>query len=159
MPACDIVGNFPGRMTCQRLVHSRFASFMSQYQASVKIRPCAAFSPSVLTSTRVTNSPAKRCPPAIIPNSKPCLIALSVSLPAFARPMILALDCCACSRKDEKSWVLRGWRTHCQAPCHRWHDGNASTLSQRPDVQARVKELKGRTAAKMGITREYLDAT
>jgi hypothetical protein len=32
-----------------------------------------------------------------------CLIELMVSPPALARPMTLAFDACACSRKDEKS--------------------------------------------------------
>ena len=35
----------------------------------------------------------------------------TVSLPALASPITLALDDCACSRKDEKSCVLSGWRT------------------------------------------------
>src|SRR5262249_59741672 len=39
------------------------------------------------------------------------LIELIVSPPALARPMIFALDDCACSRKEEKSGVLSGART------------------------------------------------
>ena len=39
---------FQVAMTCQRLVHSRFASVMSQYQLSVKTRPCAGMYSSVL---------------------------------------------------------------------------------------------------------------
>lgn len=34
------------------------------------------------------------------------------------------------------------------------NDGNASTLAQHPDVQARVKEIKGRAAAKTIVTVE-----
>ena len=45
------------------------------------------------------------------PNSAACLIALIVSPPPFAKAMILAFEACACSRKDEKSAVLSGWRT------------------------------------------------
>jgi len=36
-------------------------------------------------------------------NSPACLIALMVSPPPLASPMILALEACACSRNDEKS--------------------------------------------------------
>ena len=36
------------------------------------------------------------------------------------------------------------------------NDGNASTLAQHPDVQARVKEIKGRAAAKAKVTAESL---
>ena len=35
------------------------------------------------------------------PNSAACLTALMVSLPALARPITLAPEDCACSRKDE----------------------------------------------------------
>src|SRR5207253_10554988 len=47
----------------------------------------------------------------VTPNSAACLIELMVSLPALARPMILALEACACSRNDEKSVPGNGWRT------------------------------------------------
>jgi hypothetical protein len=43
-----------------------------------------------------------------MPNSPACLIELMVSWPALARPMTLAFDDWACSRKDEKSCVLSG---------------------------------------------------
>ena len=46
-----------------------------------------------------------------MPNSDACLIELIVSPPALARPMILAFDACACSRKDEKSVPGNGVRT------------------------------------------------
>jgi len=36
--------------------------------------------------------PARLCPPLTMPNSAACLIALVVSPPALARPMIFALD-------------------------------------------------------------------
>ena len=46
-----------------------------------------------------------------MPNSPACLIELIVSPPALARPMTLALEACACSRKDEKSVPGKGVRT------------------------------------------------
>src|ERR1700730_1935692 len=110
-PACTLVGNLPGRSCCQRLVQARFTSLASQYQVSVKVRPCAVCRPSAFTSLANTSRPANFCPPLTIPNSAPCLIAWIVSPPALARPMILAFDDCACSRNEEKSLVLRGWRT------------------------------------------------
>src|SRR5712692_1943301 len=93
------------------LANSRFTSFVSQYQDSVKIRPCAIGRPSALTSLMNTNSPASFCPPLTMPNSAACLIELMVSAPALASPMILAFDACACSRNDEKSVAGNGWRT------------------------------------------------
>src|SRR5215831_4844919 len=104
-----MVGHLPGRSFCQRLVHSRLASLASQYQVSVSVSPCAVGSPSAATSLANTSRPANFCPPETMPNSAPCLIELMVSPPALARPMILALDACACSRNDEKSLVLSGW--------------------------------------------------
>src|ERR1700730_5467347 len=53
-----------------------------------------------------TKSPASFCPPLTMPNSAACLIELTVSPPALARPMICALDPCACNRKEEKSEVV-----------------------------------------------------
>jgi hypothetical protein len=50
--------------------------------------------------------PASFWPPATMPNSAACLIALVVSPPALARPMIFAFECCACSRNEEKSALL-----------------------------------------------------
>ena len=58
-----------------------------------------------------TSRPARLWPALVMPNSDACLIELMVSPPALARPMTLALDACACSRKDEKSWPGNGWRT------------------------------------------------
>ena len=55
-----------------------------------------------------TSRPANCWPPAVMPNSAPCLIALMVSPPALASPMILAFEACACSRNDEKSALLSG---------------------------------------------------
>ena len=43
-----------------------------------------------------------------MPNSDACLMELMVSPPALARPITLALEACACSRKEEKSCVLSG---------------------------------------------------
>src|SRR6187455_3679685 len=108
-----MVGNLPAalRSACQRLVQARLASFMSQYQVSVSDRPCAVGRPSALTSEANTRRPASDWPPLTMPNSAACLIELMVSPPALARPTILALDDCACSRNDEKSCVLSGWRT------------------------------------------------
>src|SRR6478672_1349588 len=99
------------RPCCQRLVHARLESLRSQYQVSVRVSPWAVCRPSALTSLANTRRPANFCPPLTMPNSAPCLIELMVSPPALARPMILAFDACACSRNDEKSEVLSGWRT------------------------------------------------
>src|ERR1044071_8427664 len=96
------------RSACQRLVQARLASFMSQYQVSVKISPCAMLSPSALTSLENTSRPARLWPPLTMPNSAACLIELMVSPPALARPITLAFDDCACSRNEEKSAVLIG---------------------------------------------------
>ena len=63
-------------------------------------------SPSDSTSLMKTSRPAKCWPPAVMPNSAPCLIELSVSPPALASPMIFAFESCACSRKEEKSLVV-----------------------------------------------------
>src|ERR1043166_3363022 len=106
-----MVGNLFGRSCCQRLVQARLASLASQYQDSVRVRPCAVGRPSAATSLANTSRPANFCPPLTMPNSAPCLIELMVSPPALASPMILALDACACSKNDEKSLVLSGWRT------------------------------------------------
>src|SRR3954466_14595522 len=105
-----MVGNLPAalRSAAQRLVHARLASFWSQYQVSVKARPCAVGNPSAFTSLAKTRRPARLCPPFTMPNSDACLIELMVSPPALARPITLALEACACSRKDEKSLVLSG---------------------------------------------------
>src|SRR5437868_10730981 len=106
-----MVGNLPFRSSCQRLVQARLVSLASQYHVSVRVRPCAVGSPSAATSLANTSRPANFCPPLTMPNSAPCLIELMVSPPALARPMTFDFDDCACSRNDEKSLVLRGWRT------------------------------------------------
>src|SRR5215813_1466648 len=106
-----MVGHLPGRSFCQRLVHSRLVSLASQYQVSVSTRPCAVGRPRAATSLANTRRPARLWPPLTMPNSAACLIELMVSPPALARPMTLAFDDCACSRNDEKSLVLSGWRT------------------------------------------------
>ncbi|MNT82178.1 hypothetical protein D3C72_2218690 [compost metagenome] len=46
-----------------------------------------------------------------MPKSAACLIALITSLPPSARPMMPALEPCACSRYELKSGVLSGERT------------------------------------------------
>src|SRR5476651_1100824 len=96
------------RSLSQRLVQARLASLRSQYQVSVSIKPCAVCKPSAPTSGANTSNPARLWPPLTMPNSAACLIALIVSPPAFARPMTLALDDCACSRNEEKSLLLIG---------------------------------------------------
>src|SRR5687768_5061703 len=106
-----MVGNLPGRSPCQRLVQARLLSLASQYQVSVRVRPCAVGSPIAATSLANTRRPANFCPPLTMPNSAPALIELMVSPPALARPTILAFEVCACSRNDEKSLVLSGCRT------------------------------------------------
>src|SRR5215470_17423470 len=91
--------------SCQRFVQARLVSFASQYQVSVKVRPCAVLRPSAFTSLANTSNPASFCPALTMPNSADCLIELIVSPPALARPTTLAFDDCACSRNDEKSFV------------------------------------------------------
>src|SRR4051812_18564953 len=107
-----MVGYLPAalRSACQRLVQARLASFRSQYQVSVRVRPCAVGKPSAATSLANTSRPAILWPPLTMPNSDACLIELMVSPPALARPTTLAFDACACSRNDEKPDVLSGWR-------------------------------------------------
>src|SRR5258707_4512048 len=56
-------------------------------------------------------SAASFWPPATMPNSAACLIALVVSPPALASPITFAFEDCACSRNDEKSEVLSGCLT------------------------------------------------
>ena len=51
-----------------------------------------------------TSSPASFILP-LMPNSCACLMLLTVSAPAFARPRTLAPDACACSSTEEKSVV------------------------------------------------------
>src|SRR5208282_2014836 len=99
------------RSLCQRLVQARLGSFKYQYQVSVSDGPWAVFRPSALMSVANTNKPSRLCPPLARPNSDACLIELMVSPPALASPTTLALEACACSRNDEKSLVLSGWRT------------------------------------------------
>src|SRR5437763_17062956 len=106
-----MVGNLPDRSTCQRLVQARLTSLASQYQVSVRGRPCAVASPSAFTSLANTSRPAHFCPPLTMPNSAPALIELMVSPPALASPMTLALEVCACSRHDGKTVLLGGRRT------------------------------------------------
>src|SRR3974390_3678838 len=108
-----MVGNLPGalRSACQRFVQARLASFISQYQVSVSVKPCAVASPRALTSLADTSKPARLWPPLTMPNSAACLLELMVSPPALARPMTLAFEDCACNRNDEKSLVLIGGRT------------------------------------------------
>src|ERR1700741_1792238 len=108
-----MVGTLPValRLACQRLVQARLASFKSQYQVSVKIRPCAMLSPSALMSLANTRRPARLWPPLTMPNSDACLIELMVSPPALASPMTFAFDDCACNKNEEKELVLIGWRT------------------------------------------------
>src|SRR6478752_1229843 len=103
-----MVGNLPFRSSCQRLVQARLVSLASQYQVSVRVRPCAVGRPSAATSLANTSRPANFCPPLTMPNSAPCLIELIVSPPALASPMTLALEDCACSKNDERSLVLIG---------------------------------------------------
>src|SRR5260370_40656662 len=55
-----------------------------------------------------SSSAASFWPPATMPNSDACLIALVVSPPALASPTTFAFEDCACSRKDEKSDELIG---------------------------------------------------
>src|SRR3954468_7625689 len=106
-----MVGNLPDRSCCQRLVQARLGALAAQYQVWGGWRPCAVARRSAFTSVANTRRPASFWPPATIPNSEAALIELIVSPPALARPTILAFEACACSRNDEKSDVLSGWRT------------------------------------------------
>ena len=54
------------------------------------------------TSEMNTSSPASVC---VRPNSLACLMLLTVSAPALAKPTTFAPLACACSRKLEKSLV------------------------------------------------------
>ena len=94
----------------KRLLHLRVSSFRSQYQASVTYIPCVAGKPRLWMSVTNTSSPA-RVWVLVSPNSLAALIELMVSPPALANPTIFALDACACSRNEEKSDALSGWRT------------------------------------------------
>src|ERR1051326_7807956 len=127
-----MVGNLPGRSACQRFVQARLASLASQYQVSVRVRPCAVCRPSAFTSLANTSRPANFCPPLTMPNSAPDLIELMVSPPALASPMTFAFEVCACSRNDEKSLVLSGWRTL------------PSTLPPLASTAAAVARFRGR---------------
>src|SRR6185436_3843144 len=108
-PAWIIVGIFLV-LSEKRLLHLRVWSFRSQYQASVTYMPCVACSPRLWMSLTNTSSPA-RFWVLVKPNSLAALIELMVSPPALASPTILAFEACACSRNEEKSLVLSGWRT------------------------------------------------
>src|SRR5262249_24016993 len=105
------VGWIPLYWGANFFANSRFASLRSQYQASVMISPWEVCSPSACTSVMKASSAASFWPPRTMPNSDACLIALIVSAPALASPMILAFDACACSSNDEKSVAGNGWRT------------------------------------------------
>jgi len=52
--------------------------------------------------------PASFCPPATMPNSAACLIALWCRRRHWQGPMIFAFELCACSRNEEKSALLSG---------------------------------------------------
>ncbi len=52
-----------------------------------------------------TSSPASLMPRSEMPNSRACLIWLTVSAPAEDSPITFAPDVCACSSWDEKSVV------------------------------------------------------
>lgn len=54
--------------------------------------PFAAFRPSAWMSLMKSTRPTSFCPPATMPNSPAVLIALIVSVPALARPMISAFE-------------------------------------------------------------------
>ena len=94
----------------KRRPNLRVSSFRSQYQASVSIMPCAVFRPRLWTSVMNTSRPA-RLWFLVRPNSFAALIALMVSPPALARPMICAFEACAWSMYEEKSEAFSGWST------------------------------------------------
>ena len=95
----------------KRWPKARVSSLRSQYQPSVRVRPCAALMPRPWTSDRVKSKAASFWPPSVMPYSAACLIEFEVSRPALASPITCAFDPCACNRNEEKSWPDRGWRT------------------------------------------------
>ncbi len=88
-------------------VQARVSGFKSQYQPSVKYKPCAVFKPMACTSVININKAAKFCF-LVKPNSAAALMLLTVSPPALAKPTTLAPELCACNKKEEKSPVDSG---------------------------------------------------
>src|SRR6478752_5145369 len=98
-------------------------------------------------SVTKASSGATFWPPFINPNSAACLMALTVSPPAFASPITLAFEACACSRNDEKSDVLSGWRTLPSTLPQVLAEGVVGG-EEEPGVEAR---LYGRKAGHVGL--------
>ncbi|MNT34155.1 hypothetical protein D3C72_1701160 [compost metagenome] len=75
-----------------------------------KVSPWATGRPIACTSLMKVRKVSMRCLPPASPNSCACLIRLTRSPPALARPTTSALDDCACTRKEAKSRAPSGWR-------------------------------------------------
>ncbi|MCY1381358.1 hypothetical protein D9M69_692560 [compost metagenome] len=75
-----------------------------------KVSPWATGRPIAWTSLMKVRKVSMRCLPPVRPNSWACLMRLTRSPPALARPTTSALDDCACTRKEAKSMAPRGWR-------------------------------------------------
>ena len=88
-------------------LQARVSASRFQYQLSVRYMPWVVFRPSEWMSLMNMSRPASFMV-LVMPNSLAALIELVVSPPALARPMILALEACACSTKDDRSGVASG---------------------------------------------------
>src|SRR5450759_29420 len=94
----------------KRLANLREASSWFQYQLSASCRPSVLARPRLCTSLMNTSRPATFMV-LVMPNSLAAFMALVKSPPALAIARIWALDDWACSRNEEKSDALSGWRT------------------------------------------------
>ena len=91
-------GNFPGRSACQRLVQARLASVMSQYQVSVRTRPCAIFRPERIDVADEDEEPGKvlaACRDAEFGALFDCVASVTAGI---RKPDDLRFEACACSR-------------------------------------------------------------
>src|SRR5882724_11673419 len=109
MAACAMVG-MRLRSSKNRFDQARLSSSRSQQKAVIKVSPCIALSPTLLTSVIKVSSDTTVLPARVNPNSSACLVGLTMSPPALASATTLAPDACACNRKALKSAVLSGWR-------------------------------------------------
>ena len=100
-----MLGGFPGLL---RSAAKRFV----QVAVGVIVVPVPGFGERPGPARSAAPSRSRRCehqkaarlwPLLMMPNSAACLIALVVSPPALARPIISLSTICACSRNDEKS--------------------------------------------------------
>src|ERR1700679_3179373 len=94
----------------KRLPKARLLSLRSQYQASVRKRPCAV-SRRIEWISLMKAGRGGGFIVAVRPNSCAAFKELLKSAPALARPTTCAPDPCACNRYDEKSDVASGTLT------------------------------------------------